>query len=116
MHRQVVLIRIFIVSQAYKEEVKTSHLKVYSLLQSINTKSIELIYGMTLTTGKIRKVSFFFFFLFSFLGLHPPEACGAPQARGRVRATAAGLCQSHSNSRSKLHLRPTPQLTAMPDP
>ena len=39
----------------------------------------------------------------------------APQARGQIGAVAAGLCHSHSNTRSKLCLRPTPQLTAMPD-
>ena len=47
--------------------------------------------------------SFFFFFL---------EAGGAPaayrssQARGWIRATAASLCHSHSNARSKLYLWP----------
>ena len=33
-------------------------------------------------------------------------------ARGQIRATAASLHHSHSNSGSELHLRPTPQLTA----
>ena len=69
--------------------------------------------------------SFFFFFgLFSYLLLLlvfcpfrlAPEACGGSQARGRVRAVAAGLCQSHSNTRSEPRLRPTPQLMATPDP
>ena len=43
-------------------------------------------------------------------------AYGDSQARGPVGATAAGLCQSNSNIRSKPHLWPTPQLTATPDP
>ena len=43
-------------------------------------------------------------------------AYGGPQARGPIRAVAAGLRQSNSNARSELCLRPTPQLTAMPDP
>ena len=38
----------------------------------------------------------------------------SPQARCPIRATAAGLLQSHSNSGSQPRLRPTPQLTATP--
>ena len=43
-------------------------------------------------------------------------AYGSSQARGLIGAVAASLHQSHSNSGSKLHLRPTPQLMAMLDP
>ena len=42
---------------------------------------------------------FFFFFFFVFLG---------SQARGRIQAVAASLRHSQSNTRSKLHLKPTP--------
>ena len=45
-----------------------------------------------------------------------PEAYGGSQARGLTGAVAAGLHQSHSNMGSELHLQPTPQLTAAPDP
>ena len=45
-----------------------------------------------------------------------PTAYGGSQARGPIGTVAAGLHQSHSNAGSKLHLRPTPQLTTMPDP
>ena len=45
-----------------------------------------------------------------------PVAYGDSQARGRIGAVAAGLCQSHSNARSKPCPRPTPQLTATRDP
>jgi len=38
------------------------------------------------------------------------------QARGRIRAVAADLYHSHSNSGSELCLQPTPQLKAMPAP
>ena len=41
---------------------------------------------------------------------------GGSQARGLIGGVAAGLHHSHSNSESKLHLRPTPQLMAMLDP
>ena len=43
-------------------------------------------------------------------------AYGSSQAKDQIRARPAGLHHSHSNPRSKLHMRPTPQLTAMPDP
>ena len=43
-----------------------------------------------------------------------PMAYGGSQARGRVRAVAASLCQSHGNAKSEPRLWPTPQLTAMP--
>ena len=43
-------------------------------------------------------------------------ACGGSQARGLITATVVGLHHSHSNLASKPHLRPTPQLTATPDP
>ena len=38
------------------------------------------------------------------------------QARGGIRAVAAGLHQSYSNMGSEPRLRPTPQLMAMLDP
>ena len=38
-----------------------------------------------------------------------PEANGGSQARGRIGAVAAGLCHSHSNTRSKWPQRPTLQ-------
>ena len=61
-----------------------------------------------------------FFFLFFFLWLlsfrAASAACGGSQARGPIRAVAAGLHHSHSNARSELHLRPTPQFMATPDP
>ena len=55
---------------------------------------------------------FFFFCLFR----DALAAYGGSQARGQIGATNASLCYSHSNARSKPHLRLTPQLTAMPDP
>ena len=41
-------------------------------------------------------------------------AYGSSQAMGPIRAVAAGLRHSLSNTRSKVCLQPTPQLTAMP--
>ena len=39
-----------------------------------------------------------------------PMAYGSSQAMGQIRAVAAGLYHSHSNSGSERGLRPTPQL------
>ena len=53
---------------------------------------------------------FFFFFRAA------PAAYGGSQSMGLIGAVAAGLHQSHSNTRSEPCLRPIPQLIAMPDP
>ena len=65
-------------------------------------------------------ILFFFFFFFFFFGLFAisqasPAAYGGFQARGPIGAAAASLRQSHSNAGSEPSLRPTPQLSAMPD-
>uniref|UniRef100_A0A8D0PR14 Uncharacterized protein n=1 Tax=Sus scrofa TaxID=9823 RepID=A0A8D0PR14_PIG len=62
---------------------------------------------------------FVFRFLFFGFFLHfraAPMAHVGSQARGQIRAIAAGLPHSHTNARSVLRLQPTPQLTATPDP
>ena len=41
-----------------------------------------------------------------------PAPHGGSHTRGLIGATAAGLCQSHSNARSEPRLQPTPQRTA----
>ena len=56
------------------------------------------------------------FFFFNTLLRTAPVAYGIFQARGQIRAAAASLHHSHSNARSEPHLRPTPPLTATPDP
>ena len=50
----------------------------------------------------------FFFLLFR----AAPAACRSSQARGWIAAAAAGLHHSHSHTRSKPHLPPTPQFAA----
>ena len=45
-----------------------------------------------------------------------PAAYGDSQAGGLIRAIAADPHHNHSNSGSEPRLRPTPQLTARPDP
>ena len=56
-------------------------------------------------------VFFFFFFL---LFKVTPTAHGSSQARGQIRATAAG--HSHSNTGSEPCLQPITQFMATPDP
>ena len=58
------------------------------------------------------QVTFFFFFFFFLRAT--PAAYRASQARGQIEV--ASLHHSHSNIGSKLHLQPTPQLMALPDP
>jgi len=55
---------------------------------------------------------FFFFFAFFRAAF---AAYGGSHARGQIRAAAAGLHHSHSNKGSKPHLKPAPQLMALPD-
>ena len=57
-------------------------------------------------------LSSFFFLLFR----AKPLAYEGSQARGWIRAVAAGLCHSHSNTRSEPCLQPTPQLMTTLDP
>ena len=59
-----------------------------------------------------RNHNFFYFFC---LSRDAPVAHGSSQARGWIRAAAAGLRHSHSNAGSELGLWPTQQLMAMPD-
>ena len=59
----------------------------------------------------LKSFSFSFFFFFFFFGLFAfsraaPSTYGGSQAKGPIRAVAAGLC--HSNTGSELRLRPTP--------
>ena len=56
-----------------------------------------------------------FFFLFA-ISRAAPAAYGGSQAKGPIGAVATSLHLSHSNAGSKPSLRPTPQLTATPDP
>ena len=58
---------------------------------------------------------YFLFFVF-WLFRATPMAHGGSQDMGLIGATAASLHHSHSKAGSKLSLRPTPQLTTMPDP
>ena len=64
------------------------------------------------------KTNFFFFFFFGLFAYSRavPVAYGGSQASRLIGAVVAGLHHSHSNAGSEPRLRPTPQLTATPDP
>ena len=47
---------------------------------------------------------FYFFYFYFLLFRAAPMAYGVSQARGLIRAVAAGLCQSQSNARSEPRL------------
>ena len=54
-------------------------------------------------------------FLFLFFFRAAPAAYESSQARGQIRAVAAGLCHSDSNEGSELYLQPIPWLKATSD-
>ena len=83
---------------------------VHLLLSCILNKVILYFYFYSIFI-----IYLFVYFVFCFLRAAPLAYEGS-QARGLIRAVAASLCQSHSNTRSELCLRPTPQFTATLDP
>ena len=74
----------------HAEKTKTEETAATQELRgSYNRQINPSVIGTTLTA----------FFLFLFLAA--PVAYGSSQARGQIRAAAAGLHHSHSNTRSK---------------
>ena len=92
-----------------------------------NSQSIPLLSPSPLATTSLffMSVSLFcfvgrficaiYFLCVCFLGLHP-WYMDVSRLRGPIGATAAGLRHSNSNATSQPHLRPIPELMAMPDP
>jgi len=76
-----------------------------------------IAFAMWKNTNIILFIYLFIFCLFVVVAISwaAPVACGGSQARGRIRAVATGLRQSHSDAGSELRLQPTPQLMAKPD-
>ena len=84
-------------------------MEIYLLTVLSKIKVLELASSEPLLLGLQMVLSrpcvfFFFFLLFG----AAPIACGGSQVRGQIGAAATGLCHSHGNVGSKLHLRPTP--------
>ena len=79
---------------------------------------LEFAFG-TWGIGRIegdKKGEFFFFFCLFAMSWATPAAYGGSQPRSLIRAVAASLRQSHSNSGPKPRLQPTSQFTATLDP
>ena len=92
--------------------------RVSALLQGTGT-CVGQVWTLStvLSVYKFREIIFYFFYFYLFpFPRAAPAAYGGSQARGRIRAVATSLHQSYSNTGSEPHLRPIPQLTAMPDP
>ena len=77
---------------------------------------IQSICVMYFINCRIPLFLFIYFFCLFAISWAASSAYGGFPARGQIGAVAAGLCHSHSNTGSKLHLQLWPQLTAMLDP
>ena len=73
---------------------------------------------LKIKVNRDRNSIFIYLFIYHLFFRAAPTAYGGSQARGPIGAVASGLHHSHSNvgSELRLHLRPIPQITAMPDP
>ena len=78
-------------------------------------KILSFLLRILLGNNQISPYCFLRLLFFCFVFRATPMACGSSQARGQIVA-AAGLRHSHSYVGSELHLQPTPQLLAPPDP
>ena len=67
-----------------------------------STHNPHFIHWVTGTWCAFHYLSFFFLSFF-FLFTATPMTYGSSWARGQIRASAAGLCHSHSNARSLSH-------------
>ena len=65
---------------------------------------------------KLNSPLLFYLFICLFIFRAAPMVFGSFQAKGWIRAAAAGLHHRHSNTGSEPYLWPIPQRTAMPDP
>ena len=75
-------------------------------------RKIKISKGTATWSLTVTEMLLFVFFFFK----ATPEAYGSSWAKGQIRAGAAGLYHSHSNTRSEPHLQPTLPLAATPDP
>ena len=80
------------------------------------TRELQSIHSLINYLLTVESSFFIFYFYFFAISWAAAEAYGVSQARRLNEAVAASLHQSCSNAGSKLCLRPTPQLTATPDP
>ena len=83
-----------------------------SLISPASTCETVVVTLFACKRGKFFDSRQFLFLLFP----SSPAAYGGSQARGGIRAVAAGLYHSHSRTRSETCLRPTLHLEATSDP
>ena len=76
-------------------------LNIHSVKYRVDFKRIKLLH--VYWPGMISKMQFYFILLFC-LFTAAPAAYGGSQVRARIRAIAAGLQQSCSNTGSKMHM------------
>ena len=82
--------------------------EIFYILFELSLESQRVFYTQSTSQSRL---ALYVFFLFR----TTPVAYESSQSRGQIKAVAAGLQHNHSDARSKLHLRPAPQLMAMPD-
>ena len=88
------------------------HMYIFFIYSSVNDLGCFHVLDIVNSAAVNIVVDISFFFL---LFRAAPIAYGGSQARGRIRTMAAGLCHSHRNAGSKIHLWPTLQLRATLD-
>ena len=101
--------------QTKSHGTELQHFRAISYLLQQTTIHHSQSFSLSPSPGSYSSSSSFFFFIFG-LFRTTTAAYGGSQARDLIGAVSAGLHYSHSNTRSKPHLQPTPQLTAMLDP
>ena len=85
-------------------------LSSFSTSYSTSTLKTGFSFYIVFTKAEEEKENFLILFFFVF-SRATPVAYGGSQARGQTEAVDAGLRQSHSNTKSKPPLRPTPWFT-----
>ena len=83
--------------------------------QTSTSTEISRIMNPRLNRGDSLSLTLYFYFYFFGLFRAAPATYGSSQARGRIRAVAAGLYHNHSNARFEPLLWTTSQLTTPPD-
>ena len=93
---------------------RRSTTRISGFTQMSSPMCLHIIFPLTVPASVSQLPLFIKFFFDVFR--NAPAAGGGSQARSQIRAAVASLHHSHSNATPEWHLRPTPQLTATPDP
>ena len=104
----------YVLRKILKTAVSHTHIGVHKTLSVQPVVLINSTHSCKKKQNVVKATQAHYFFLFLFRAV--PAKYGGSQARGPTGATAADLHHSHRDTRSKLHLWPTPQLKATLDP